>query len=193
MEHVGTRDMVDLLVEDHHEVESMFQELEAGSGTPDERRRLAHVVVAELVRHAVAEEQHLYPTARRALPDGDREADREIEEHAAAEQKMRELERLEATEPRFEELLSALMADIRHHIFEEERSLFPRLRGACDEAELAELGKKLEWAKAVAPTRPHPDAPDTPPANRITAPGAGLVDRVRDGLQRRANDPGDLG
>lgn len=30
------------------------------------------------------------------------------------------------------------------------------------------------------PTRPHPSAPDTPPANRLPAPGAGTVDRVGD-------------
>ncbi|MFY7066141.1 hypothetical protein ACOQFV_09790 [Nocardiopsis changdeensis] len=38
-----------------------------------------------------------------------------------------------------------------------------------------------EWA----PTRPHPGAPDTPPADRLLAPGAGLIDRMRDALSGR--------
>ncbi|MBB1246923.1 hemerythrin domain-containing protein, partial [Streptomyces durbertensis] len=34
-------------------------------------------------------------------------------------------------------------------------------------------------------TRPHPGMPDKPPANRLLAPGAGLVDRARDALSGR--------
>ena len=45
---------------------------------------------------------------------------------------------------------------------------------------LGDLGEKVRRAKAMAPTRPHPAAPDTPPANKLLAPGAGLVDRARD-------------
>jgi hypothetical protein len=40
--------------------------------------------------------------------------------------------------------------------------------------------EKIRRAKAMAPTRPHPAAPNTPPANKLLAPGAGLVDRARD-------------
>jgi hypothetical protein len=44
-------------------------------------------------------------------------------------------------------------------------------------------GKLAEQAmKKVAPTRPHPSAPDTPPLNKLAAPGAGLIDRIRDAL-----------
>jgi hypothetical protein len=40
--------------------------------------------------------------------------------------------------------------------------------------------------KKMAPTRPHPSAPDKPPANKILGPGAGLVDRLRDTLTGRS-------
>src|SRR3954467_8832763 len=40
-------------------------------------------------------------------------------------------------------------------------------------------------AKKTAPTRPHPSAPDKPPANKLLAPGGGLVDRVRHALSGR--------
>ena len=58
--------------------------------------------------------------------------------------------------------------------------LLPKLRDACDEADFRELGKKFEQAKKMAPTRPHPSAPDKPPANKILGPGVGLIDRMRD-------------
>jgi hypothetical protein len=38
----------------------------------------------------------------------------------------------------------------------------------------------------MAPTRPHPFAPDKPPMNKILTAGAGLVDRMRDALTGRA-------
>lgn len=99
---------------------------------------------------------------------------------------MKDLDGLDPTDPRFDELLSKLMSEIRHHIADEESDLFPRLRQACSEAELVELGEKIVRAKETAPTRPHPAAPDRPPMNKILAPGAGLVDRMRDAITGRA-------
>ncbi|MGW4152544.1 hemerythrin domain-containing protein [Micromonospora chersina] len=179
------RDVVDVLMTDHREVEAIFVELESRQGTPEHRRRLADVVIAELVRHSVAEEAYVYPAARKALPDGDQLAEHEISEHADAERTMKALESLDPSEPRFDELLTKLTATIRHHVREEESDLFPRLRAACAREELVELAGKVEAAKKSAPTRPHPAAPDHPPANKLLAPGTGLVDRMRDALSGR--------
>lgn len=179
------RDVVDVLMTDHREVEAIFVELESRQGTLEHRRRLADVVIAELVRHSVAEEAYVYPAARKALPDGDQLAEHEISEHADAERTMKELESLDPSEPRFDELLTKLTATIRHHVQDEENDLFPRLRAACAREELVELAGKVEAAKKSAPTRPHPAAPDHPPANKLLAPGTGLVDRMRDALSGR--------
>jgi hemerythrin superfamily protein len=178
-------DVVTVLIDDHRAVERVFGELESREGTPEHRRNLADHVIAELVRHSVAEEQYLYPTARKVLPDGDELADHEISEHAGAEQTMKDLDGVDPTDPRFDELLGSLMSEIRHHVEDEEKDLFPRLRSACDEAELVDLGEKIVQAKEAAPTRPHPSAPDTPPANKLLGPGAGLVDKLRDKLTGR--------
>ena len=63
--------------------------------------------------------------------------------------------------------------------------LLPQLRTVCPGDELRELSEKFHRAKKMAPTRPHPSAPDRPPANKILGPGAGLVDRLRDALTGR--------
>lgn len=185
-------DLLDVLVTDHREIETLLTDLESGHGEPAHRRRLADVTIAELVRHGVAEESYLYPTARRVLPDGDRVADQEIGEHTAAERLMRRLEGLDATDPRFDPTLAELTRLVRHHVRDEETDLFPRLRHACDLAELRALGLRATAAKRHAPTRPHPAAPHRPPLNRLLAPGAGLVDRVRDALSGRATSPRDV-
>ncbi|SHH04163.1 hemerythrin domain-containing protein [Streptoalloteichus hindustanus] len=179
-------DLFSVLITDHREVERAFRDLESGAmSDPQQRRDMADHVIAELVRHSVAEEMYLYPTARKKLPDGDQVADQEIAEHAEAERVMKELDGLEATDPRFDELLRTLMREIRDHIRGEENDLFPRLQAACTQDELLELGRKVTRAKQTAPTRPHPSAPHKPPANKLLAPGAGLVDRLRDALSGR--------
>jgi hemerythrin superfamily protein len=175
--------IVDDIIADHREVESIFAVLEGAE--PRSQPELVEHVIAELVRHSVAEEQYLYPAAREALEDGDKLADHELEEHAEAEEVMKQIEKAGADDPRYDELVRELIKDIRHHIGDEENDLLPKLRQACSAEQLGELGEKFRRTKKTAPTRPHPMAPDKPPANKILAPGAGLIDRLRDALSGR--------
>lgn len=181
------QDMIGALIQDHRAVDKAFSELESGRGSPEQRRDLADHIITELVRHSVAEEQYLYPTAREVLPNGDEVADHEIEEHAEAERLMKQLEKADSSTSEFTELANKLISSIRHHVDEEENHLFPKLRAACSAEKLNELGTKIEQAKETAPTRPHPAAPDRPPMNKLLAPGAGLVDRARDVLTGRSH------
>lgn len=64
------RDVVEVLMHDHREVEGMFTQLESTTNA-DQRADLVEQVTIELVRHSVAEEQWLYPAVRDTLPDGD--------------------------------------------------------------------------------------------------------------------------
>jgi len=185
-------DVVDVLVADHREVEAIFAELEQPGGSPQRRRDLAHVVIAELVRHSGAEEQYVYPATRERLLDGDKVAEHEIAEHAQAEEVMHQLMKLDATDDTFDHLLTKLISDIRHHVREEEGELFPRLRDACDMQTLIDLGRKVLAAKRVGPTRPHPAAPNTPPLNKLAAPVMGAVDKAMDALTNRPTVPEDL-
>jgi hemerythrin superfamily protein len=176
-------DLIDDIITDHREVEAVFNQIQAGGD--DGKRDLVEHVITELVRHSVAEEQYLYPTVRRVLPNGDQLADHELKEHAEAEEVMKAIEKTDAQDPSFDELVGKLIEDIRHHVQEEESDLLPKLRTACDAAELDELGEKFETSKKMAPTRPHPSAPDRPPANKILGPGVGLIDRMRDAITGR--------
>jgi hemerythrin superfamily protein len=182
----SARTVVAVIVEDHREVEELFREAETATDTA-ELRRATDRVIAELVRHSVAEEEYLYPAMREHLDDGDELADHEIEEHAEAERTMKELESLDAADEDFRPKLEQLIGEIRHHIGEEEADALPRLAAACSQDELVRLGEQVERAKRLAPTRPHPSAPDRPPWNKILAPGAGLVDRIRDALSGRTS------
>jgi hemerythrin superfamily protein len=182
------RDVIDVLTHDHREVEGMFAELEKLPAGHAERRKVVDQVTMELVRHAVAEEQYLYPAARRFLPDGDEVADKELRDHAKVEELLKELERLDPGDAEFDIRTAQLMTSVREHVLDEESNLFPRLATAASGEELLDLGDKVTRAKKLAPTRAHPSAPDTPPLNKLLAPGAGLVDRIRDAFSGRGRD-----
>jgi hemerythrin superfamily protein len=177
--------VIDELVTDHREVEEIFGRIEALPPGDERRKTYADQAVMELMRHSVAEEEYLYPAVREYVENGNDLADEELEDHAQAEQIMKDLEGHEADDAEFDRLIGMLMTDVRSHIENEEGDLFPRLRVACTEVTLDELGAKVRRAKKTAPTRPHPSAPDTPPGNRLLAPAAGLIDRLRDALTGR--------
>jgi hypothetical protein len=62
------------------------------------------------------------------------------------------------------------------------------MRQVIDEDELRKLGARVEAFKKVAPTRPHPNVPNTPLPRLMAAPAASLFDRMRDLATGRGTD-----
>ena len=168
------------LTTDHREVEELFGQIKALGSGDGQRREIADEFTIELVRHSVAEEMYLYPAVRKHVSGGDALADKELADHKQVEELLKELEGVSTEEAHFDVLVDRLIAEVGAHVKDEEQNLFPALAQACSPEELSELGDKIRRAKKLAPTRPHPSAPDTPPANKLLAPGTGLVDRARD-------------
>jgi hemerythrin-like domain-containing protein len=144
-------------------------------------------VISELVRHSVAEEMHVYSAMKKYLPDGDEEVDHDVEEHKELEQTMKKLESVDAQSPEFTQLLGELEDILRDHVSDEENEQFPQLRAQVPREELIEIGGKVENAKKLAPTRPHPLAPNNEVFHKLVGPGVGLVDRLRGKLTGRAS------
>jgi hemerythrin superfamily protein len=179
------RDVVDVLTADHRDVTHLLAEALA-DGDPEHRRDLADIIITELVRHSVAEEMHVYPAMREHLPDGDRAVEHDTEEHKEIESTLKRLEGASADSPEFEETLRHLQATLADHVRDEETEQFPELRARVPREKLVELAAKVETAKKLAPTRPHPAAPNSAPFHKMVGPGVGLVDRLRDKLSSRA-------
>ncbi|MEU8227134.1 hemerythrin domain-containing protein [Kribbella sp. NPDC048915] len=175
-------DLIGVIVNDHRSVEGVLAELIAGGGEARHRRDLADHLTTELVRHSMAEEQYLFPAARRALPDGDQVADREIEAQADVERILKDLEGVDPDDRVFDRLVGRLYVEVLDHVQAEERDLLPRLRAACDPQELRELGREVTRASRSAPTCPHPAAADETPADRVLPGGTGMIDRLRDAM-----------
>jgi hemerythrin-like domain-containing protein len=179
------QDVVDVLTADHREFLDLVAQIKKTPET-DRRRDLADILIAELVRHAVAEETHVYPAMRTHLPDGDEAAEHDTEEHKELERVMKELEGLDPTDARFTAVLDELEQNLRHHVEDEEGEQFPALRRHIPREDLVALAGKVETTKRVAPTRPHPSAPNTKLFHLLAGPGVGLVDRLRDRLTGRS-------
>jgi hemerythrin-like domain-containing protein len=176
-------DAIQIILKDHREVEALFKSFEkaAREGRDRQQARLARDLVRELSMHAAIEEQLVYPALRRAGVE--EEVLGALEEHHATKVMLSEIEALGPGAERFVAKVAVLATAVRHHVAEEERQLLPRLRRELDRDALRQLGDALVEAKRAAPTRPHPQAPDTPPANFIANAGAALVDRARDALR----------
>jgi len=177
------RDVIDVLEHDHREVEAMFAELESlrGAATEEQKERRKAVteqVTIELVRHSVAEEVLVYPKVEDKVSA--EEAEHARKEHAEAEETLQRLEKLDADDPAFDDELATLMAEIRHHIEDEEGQMFAHMRQVMDADELRKLGERVEAFKKVAPTRPHPHVPNEPLPRTAAGPAASLFDRLRD-------------
>ena len=137
----------------------------------------------ELVRHEVAEELVVYPALRKHVRGGDQVAAACIEEQSRAEATMAALEDAPTDTETFRAALIALRAEVLAHAEHEERDVLPELASVISHDELRQLGGRYERALAMAPTHPHPHAPDTPPGNRVLGPITALLDRVRDAMR----------
>jgi hemerythrin superfamily protein len=177
-------DVIDVLTADHREVELLGDQIVA-TVDPAERRDLADQLIAELVRHSVAEEMYVYPAMRDHLPNGEQAVEHDIQEHKELETLMKELEGADAQSAEFENIVGNLRQVLRDHVQDEETTQFPHLRAHLPATTLVELKEKVELAKKVAPTRPHPSAPNAELFHKLVGPGVGLVDRLRDRLTGR--------
>jgi hemerythrin superfamily protein len=177
-------DVVDILTSDHREMIALIGQIHS---TPDgsQRRDLADTLIAEIMRHAVAEEMYVYPAIEDHVPNGKEEVEHDKKEHDDIVKLMKRLEKEESSGPGFMELVQELEAQLTHHAGDEETEQFPKLRLYIPREKLVDLGQKVEKAKKLAPTRPHPSAPHSELFHKTVGPGVGMVDRLLDKLTHR--------
>jgi hypothetical protein len=183
----GITDVVDILTTDHRNVLDLIDSI-SSAPSPDESRDIADTVIAEIVRHSVAEEMYVYPAMKNHLPDGEAQVQHDIEEHQELEETLKKLEHTSAEDTEFIALVAEVRSQLSHHASDEENSQFPLLREHIPHDELVELGRKVELAKQIAPTRPHPNSPHSELFHKAFGPGVGLVDKLRDAVTGRATN-----
>ena len=138
-----SQDVVDLIMQDHREVERLFEELK----DPEKRAGLVPVLTTLLTAHSRAEEAEVYPAARDEAGIADDVAHSQAE-HVEAEQLLAELAGIDPQSPRFVAALQQVVDAVTHHVEEEESTVLPGMRQGLSERRLAELGEAFLAARA---------------------------------------------
>jgi hemerythrin superfamily protein len=151
-------DAIDILLTDHRTVDGLFTRFEElrWTGEVGARRDVVDSIVRELREHARMEEHVFYPSIRTLLADGNQLADEAIEEHQQVKTLLQEIDSLAPDYPSLETRMATLIADVRHHVNEEEKDILPKLRQAVGENVLFDLGRALEAAKLEQLGEPAP-------------------------------------
>ena len=180
------RDVVSLIKADHAAVNQLFGRYSTlGGRAVRSRRRLADRLIRELSVHAAVEEQVLYPSVRVAVPNGERLVKEALSEHQALKETLAALENCQPESEEFDVLMNRARDEVRHHVKEEEASegILGQLRKHHpSREELQRMATMTRAAKKLAPTRPHPNAPSTPPGTVIIGAATALIERARDTL-----------
>jgi hemerythrin superfamily protein len=183
-----SRDVITLIKADHETVERLFRRYKAlSSRAVKSRRKVADRVIKELSVHAAVEEDVLYPVARTTLPRGDELVMESLAEHRSLKQALATLEKCSPEGPEFDDLMAAIETEVRQHVKEEEGpgGMLSQLRKHASREQLLRMAELTRQAKQAAPTHPHPNAPDTPPANVAVGAVTGVIDKARDKLAGR--------
>ena len=130
-------DVVDLIMNDHREVERLFEELKTH---PEKRAGLVPVLTTLLTAHSRAEEAEVYPVAASEGGNPDDVAHSQ-EEHIVADQLLAKLAATDPEAPSFGEVLQELVDAITHHVEEEETTVLPNMRESLSSERLDELGQ----------------------------------------------------
>ena len=141
-----------LLKDDHREVERLFAQFEKATGAA-RKRTIVDKICEALTVHAKIEEQILYPQARAALKRAGEDLLDEAEvEHEGIKWRIELLKKMKPTDDLFDAEVTVLKEYVRHHVSEEERYLFPRLR--LSDFDNAAVGEKLAAKKEALTGKP---------------------------------------
>jgi hemerythrin superfamily protein len=173
-------DVVDLLLEQHDEIKSLFSELQQIQGPV--KQKLFEDLVRLLAVHETAEEIVVHPTARRELEAGEQVVKKRLEEEDKAKKELTRLYEMGVDHPDFDQRLKAFAAEVIEHATKEEAEEFLRLRGTVDAHTLRRMAGVFEAVEAAAPTRPHARSPKSATGNLLVGPPLAMFDRVRDAI-----------
>ena len=130
-------DVVELIMQDHREVERLFEALRTD---PAKRPGLVPVLTTLLAAHSRAEEAEVYPVA--AAEAGEKEeVSHSQQEHIEADQLLAKLVGTDPASADFDKVLQNLIDAVSHHVEEEETKVLPGMRSNLSDERRSELGE----------------------------------------------------
>lgn len=130
-----------LLKSDHRTVEDLFEEYEHARKA-ERKQALVQQICDELTVHAQLEETAFYPAAQKALgKEGEDLVDEAKVEHNSLKWLIAQLEEEGPDSALYEAKVTVLKEYVQHHVKEEEKEMFPKLRKT--DLDLDDLGATL--------------------------------------------------
>jgi hypothetical protein len=114
----------DVLGHDHEEVKRMLAELQSGptaaTGADKDqlalRKKMVEQLVIEESKHEAVEEMFFWPAVRDKVSDGGRLADTAIGQEQEGKEVLDKLDKLDASDPEFEQLVTTFIEAGHEHI-----------------------------------------------------------------------------
>jgi hemerythrin superfamily protein len=148
-------DAIVLLKDDHKRVRKLFREFQqAGKDAKARKAKIVDQIIEELTVHTYLENEVMYPSVRKALPDLEDDVLESYEEHHVADVLVMELSTMTPDDERFDAKTTVLIETVIHHIEEEEQDWFPKVRAGMGRKDLQELGAAMLKKREDAPRRP---------------------------------------
>ena len=141
-------DAIEMLKNDHQEVNNLFDTYESKKekAKPSEKSQIAKAICHALTVHAAIEEEIFYPTARKQGGEGVKD---QLDEAAVEHQSLKDIiGRLESASPSdalYDAGVKVLSEYVKHHVKEEEDTLFPKIRAS--DIDLEALGQQMSARK----------------------------------------------
>jgi hemerythrin superfamily protein len=150
----GSEDAIELLKADHKKVKKLFSEYEKMKEDADasEKEALAAEICTELTLHTELEEELFYPAAREAIEEEDLLDEAEVE-HASAKDLIAQIQEMDSSDPLFDAKVKVLGEYVNHHVEEEEKEMFPKVKKA-KQLDLDALGEEMAALKVTKMSQP---------------------------------------
>jgi hemerythrin superfamily protein len=137
-------DAIVLLKNDHKEIRKAFRDFQkAGENAHATKGKLVDKMIELLTVHTYIENEVMYPRVRELLPDLEDDVLESYEEHHVADVLVVELSMMRPDDERFTAKTTVLIENVDHHIDEEEKEWFPKVREGLGRKALQELGAEI--------------------------------------------------
>jgi hemerythrin superfamily protein len=142
-------DPFDQLIDDHRQILSLLDNmLEVPDSSPARKARLYMMLKRRLAKHALAEEDVVYPLVRNDSANGD-ERRHLYDEHADMKILLHQTGEMIRNGESWNETVGMLRSLIREHAEQEEKTIFPELRRELKEIRWPKISGQISREEAL--------------------------------------------
>jgi len=180
-EELSNKDIITILRSEHNLVTSLYKKFESTNDTT-EKYSIAYNLIKLLSLHAAKEEMALYPIIEKKFPNGNQIVEHALKEHLQVKQDLYELDQNmnSYSLSQLSAKLGKAVEEVEHHVQEEEDQIITKFSKYLTPQEMIQARDDFISALSISPSRPHPDAPNTPPQNKVVNAATMPADAARD-------------